>query len=282
VVRPQQYGAMDRSQSSPTLRAAGQAHIPKRAVQHGVFLPSWEVPPTDLKPGQRSLNRQVYQEESRKLSDTYLSPDRPHDSNYGQYTSKGTSPEAYKNPTQKIKPQEAPEGSGHHRVSHWQSSSHAAHDSNSIAGAVYHRQHGAPYQAQNPPTCVGHGQHLTSYAEFHGKYGSNPRDGLHPHAEKMPFTRSVLHEGTHKGTKHIAGYQGFMASNTSNPHVARVHGGAEHRSVDKTNLTQQFHTNLLNYSGHVPLNARNDNGGVRVCGESMMSKSFTAPRLSMD
>jgi len=273
------------SSSSATLRTAGstlstsQAHIPKRAVQHGVFLPSFEVLPTDLKPGQRSLVRQLYQEEARGAGETFLAPDRPHDSIYGKEVSKLLSPEAYKDPTKKLNPQEAPDGQGHHKVAHWKSSSHAMHDHSAVAGAVYHRQHGPPYQVANPPTCVGHGQMFTSYHEFHGKYGSNPRDRLHPHLDKMPIIKSALHEGTHKGTAHIPGYQGFLASNTSNPHVARMAGGAEQRSVDKTNLTQQFHTNLLNYSGHVPLHARNDNGGVRTIGETTMSRSFSVPRI---
>lgn len=275
---------MQRSQSTGSLRTAGmlqsQGHIPRRAVQHGIFLSSAEILPTDLKPGQTSLTRQLYQEEAGKLDDTYLHPDRPHDSVYGTYTSKLLSPEAYKSPTQKIVPREAPDGEGHHRVSHWKSNAHATHNESHVTGAVYHRQHGAPYQAQNPPTCVSQGQMATTFHEFHGKYGSNPRDRIHPHADKLPFFRSVLHEGTHKGTLHLPGYQGFLASNTSNPHVARVFSGTDHRSVDKTNLTQQFHTNLLNYSGHVPTNARNDNGGVRPNQESMMTRSFTAPKLA--
>lgn len=243
-------------------------------------MPSYEVLPTDLKPGQQSLVRQMYQEEASRLPETFLHGDRPHDTVYGSDTSKLLSPEAYKNPTKQIEPQEAPEGQGHHNVSHWKSNSHASHSHGSVAGATYHRQHGAPYQAQNPPTCVSGGGLHTSYHEFHGTYGSDPRHRITNHqSDKMPFVRSALHEGTHKGTMHIPGYQGFLATNTSNPHVARVSGGADHRSVDKTNLTQVFHTNLLNYAGHKPGNARNDSGGVRTFGESTMTRSFSAPRV---
>lgn len=270
---------MQRSSSSGSLRAAGVlTHVPKRAVQHGMFLSSAEVAPTDLKPGQFSLTRQVYSEEAAPHHETYLNPDRPHDSHYAQNTSKLLSPQAYKSPTQKIIPQEAPPGNGHHGTAHWKSTMHSNHNPESIAGAVHHRQ--GPPGNMAPPSCVSAADTVTSYHEFHGKYGTDPRDKLgHPHVESMPFHRSVLHEGTHKGTKHIAGYQGFAPKNIANPHVARVHGGTDYRSVDKTNLTQVFHTNLLNYSGHVATNARNDRGGVKPNMQSSMGRSFTAPML---
>lgn len=255
------------------------SHIPKRAVQHGVFMSSMEVLPTDLKPGQKSLTRQVYLEEARAHEETYLNQDRPRESVYATETSKLLTPEAYKSPTQPVKPQEPPTGYGHHGTAHWRSTTHAIHNAAAIQGAQYYRQHGPSYQAANPPTCVSAADVPTNYHEFHGRYGSNPRDKVHPLMEKLPIFKTVLNEGTHKGTMHIPGYQGFLASNTANEHVARVTHGATLRSVDKTNLTEQFHTNLVAYAGHVPKDAFNDRGGVKPNVETMMGRSFTAPML---
>lgn len=274
---------MQKSASTGSLVAAGVqtlSHIPKRAVQHACYLPSWEVAPTDLKPGQTSLTRQVYAEEAKPLAETYVNPDRPAESNYVESTSKLLSPEAYKNPVRPVRQKEPPAGFGHHNCAHWKSTQHAFHDQNSIAGAVYHRQHGPSYQAANPPTCVSAATAESTFAEFHGRYGSNPRDKVHPEAQRMSIFKNSLTPGTHKGTNHIPGYQGHLPMQTRNPHVARVASGATLRSVDKTNLTQQFHVNVLSYSGHQPTHPMNYRGAVKTNTETMFGRSFTAPKLN--
>mmetsp|Transcript_167592 Transcript_167592/g.538210 ORF Transcript_167592/g.538210 Transcript_167592/m.538210 type:complete len:314 (+) Transcript_167592:107-1048(+) len=310
---------MQRSVSAGSLVNAGVqqlSHMPKRATQHGCYMPSWEVPPTDLKPGQTSLTRQVYAEEAKRLEDTYINADfalpatprcvvsvlattnalsmylcrivfqqyveqdRPADSHYCEAIAKILTPEAYKNPTKPILQKEPGAGYGHHGTAHWKSTSHAQHDPNSIAGAVYSRQHGPSYQAANPPTCVGAGVVHSTYSEFHGKYGSDPRHKVHPLAEKMPTFKTMLTVGTAKGTNHIPGYNGHLPMNTNNPHVARVASGATLRSVDKTNLTAQFQVNTLGYSGHVPQHPHNDRGGVKPSRETMMGRSFVEHSLT--
>mmetsp|Transcript_61889 Transcript_61889/g.178129 ORF Transcript_61889/g.178129 Transcript_61889/m.178129 type:complete len:269 (+) Transcript_61889:74-880(+) len=260
--------------------SASWLHVPKRAVQHGCYLPSHEVPPVDLKPGQRSLQRQVYAEEAKPLSETYLQPDRPADSVYAVGHSKLLGPSAYKDPAQKIVQKEPPGGYGHHQVAHWKSTSHSFHNHGAVAGAVYHRQNGPSYQAANPPTCVSQLLPISTCADYHGRHGDNPRDRVCPVTGQLLLHRNTLTTGTHKGTMHIPGYSGHLPHNTSNPHAARVAHGASLRSVDKTNLTAQFHVNLLGYSGHVPLNARNDKGGVKPNTETMFGRSFSAPMLN--
>lgn len=272
---------MERSSSDSALVSAGvkMSHVPRRATQHSVFLPGYEILPSDLKVGQASLTRQVYQEEARRLEDTYLNADRPAHSTYGTEISLLLTPEAYKNPTQPIKQQDPPGGYGHHKVSHWKSTALSTHSADALHGAKYHRQHGPSYQAANPPTCVSSAMVDSTYTEFHGRYGSNPRHRIHPDADRMPVFRTLLTVGTAKGTNHIPGYQGFLASNTSNPHVARVESGVNLRSVDKTNLTEQFHANLLNYSGHVPVSPHNGPGARRADMESVYGRSFQTPKL---
>ena len=94
---------------------------------------------------------------------------------------------------------------------------------------------------------------------------------------KMPIATHELTKGTHKGTFHIPGYQGFIPTNTSNPYCARVAGGADLREK-KSMLTSQFHTNLLNYCGHTPGHPNNDNGGRKVDDVSTMGRNFQWPK----
>lgn len=272
---------LGRSASGPSLMQAGSsmthAHIPKRATQHGCFLSSSEAQQPELKPGQMSLERNVYAEEARDLSETYVTPDKPVPSVYGTtYIGKS---DHYKNPTRPIRQSEPSEYCGHRGTGHWRSTYKSTHDPASIDGAVYHRQTGPSYQASNPPTCVGRGPLQSTFSEFHGTYGSDPRSKVGPNDKSMPVFKTTLTPGTAKGTFHIPGYQGFLATNTSNPHVARVASGVNIRGKESS-LTDQFHVNTLNYSGHVPTNPNNDRGGVKVNVESTFGKSFRTPPLN--
>lgn len=223
--------------------------------------------------------RQVYAEEAKPLAETYLNPDRPQDSVYVREHSKLLGPQHYKDPTQKVVQKEPPPGFGHHGCAHWKSTSHSMHDPASIAGAAYHRQAGPSYQADNPPTCVSQPIPHSMCGLYHGKHGHDPRFLHHPSWTSLEPFRNELTAGTHKGTNHIPGYSGFLAQNTTNPHVARVVQGASLRKIDKTNLTEQFHVNLLGYSGHQPVNPQNDRGGVKPNTITNMGRSFTVPNL---
>lgn len=270
---------MQRSASSGALTAAGAqvSYIPKRVVQNGIFIPTSETPLIDLKPGQKTTTRQVYAVEAKELTDTYLNPDRNVKSLYQAEVCDIATPEAYKNRTQPIVPQEPPGGQGHHQVAHWKSTAKATYNPQSIAGAVYHRQDGPSCQAVNPPTCVGAAQVTSTCTEFYGHYGSDPRDRVSKDAVKMPVFKTPLTVGTAKGTMHVPGYSGFLATVTNNPCVARVEHGATLRSTDKTNLTEQYHINVLNYCGHVPSHPRNDRGPVQPTKETMHGRSYQWP-----
>jgi hypothetical protein len=275
---------MGRSQSATSLRVAGveMSHIPKRATQHSVYLPGYEVQLTSLKPGQVSVQRQVYMEEAKPLEEPYAAPDGPKKSTYQDHHSTYTKPHHYMNPTQPIVPSEPPEASlGHQGTGHWRSEYKSVVNDDAVQGSTYHRQTGPSYQAANPPTCVGRPEDSSSYQDDFGKKGTTPWDKVNLSTERLPVFKTALTFGTPKGTGHIPGYQGFLPTNTSNPHVARVEGGSSTRLVDKSNLTEQFHTNLITYAGHKPANASNDRGGVRVNNMSTMGRSFQMHSLNV-
>jgi hypothetical protein len=123
---------------------------------------------------------------------------------------------------------------------------------------------------------------VSSYTEDYGKYGSDPSDKIGKFDSKNVVFKSALTHGTTKATNHIPGYQGFLATNTANPRVARVEMGGTMRSVDKTNLTNEFHVNLLGYSGHKPQNPNNDKGGYRPSALSTMGRDFRPPPVVSD
>merc|ERR1712146_18241 len=121
----------------------------------------------------------------------------------------------------------------------------------------------------------------------HGKYGSDPRSKLPPemltegpHMDRGPTLKTALTVGTTKGTAHIPGYQGFLATNTANPRVAEIAHGGNIRSTDKSNLTTTYHTNVVGYGGHKPLNARNDRGGVSMTTLTSKGRDFAPPPAS--
>jgi len=89
--------------------------------------------------------------------------------------------------------------------------------------------------------------------------------------------KTALTVGTTKGTAHIPGYQGFLATNTSNVRVAEIAHGGNMRSTDKTNLTHVFHTNTVGYGGHKPSNACNDRGGVSLTNLTTAGAAFSHP-----
>jgi len=272
--------SMQKSLSTGSLRAAAEmklTHIPKRATQHGVHLCGYEVLPPQLKTGQVRVDRQVYSEEAKTNQSTYLDEDLPNRSIYHRSIGSATAPEDYCNPVKPMRPGQAPSGSGHHKVAHWRSTSHSSLNHDAVHGAVQHRQHGPSYQALNPPTCLGGGGVLSSYGEEYGHYGSDPRHKVQLGSGKMPVLKSALTYGTPKGTMHMPGYQGFLPTNTANPKVAAIENGQTLRSTDKTNLTATFHTNVLNYSGHVPLNPNNDRGGVNTNVITEMGRSYRMP-----
>jgi hypothetical protein len=267
-----------------SLRFAGteMAHVPRRVAQHQTYLSTQEVPPTTLKPGQTQLReRNLYTEEAAPQKDSYMRDGMAPDSVYVKDISQLTQPIHYMEPTKPIK-QVQPKDivGGHHDVSHWRSEYKSVHNDTAVYGAAYHRQTGPSYQATNPTACVSRPDDQTSYQEDYGRPGSDPRDRIRLDSDKLPVFKTELTRGTTKATQHIPGYQGFLATNTTNPYVARVERGGSIRSLDKHVLTEQFNTNLVGYSGHRPQHAKNDNGGVRTSLLTTTGKDYQAPSLT--
>jgi hypothetical protein len=258
------------------------AHVPRRATQHGCYLSTSEVPPTTLKPGQTHLReRNLYTEEAEPQQESYLRAGMASDSVYKKDISSLTQPLHYMEPAKPIKQVQAVIEGGHHDVSHWRSEYKSVHSDASVYGAAYHRQHGPSYQAANPTACVSRPDELTSYQEHYGKPGTDPRDKIRLDSDKLPVFKSELTRGTTKATQHIPGYQGFLATNTTNPYVARVEQGGISRSLDKHVLSEQYNTNLVGYMGHRPQHAKNDNGGVRTSLLTSTGKDYQAPPLNI-
>lgn len=274
---------MEKSASSPALIRAGRdmSHVPMRATQHGIFRSAKEMPVIDLKPGQASLERQLYSEEAKRLEHTYIGQDIEHGSMYARSIANRPTPDDYKNPVKPIKQVDAANaGCGHLGTAHWKSEYKSRHDGSALGEGKVHRQFGPSYQAINPPTCVGRGEEITSYQAEYGVYGSDPRTKFLDEAA-LQTSKSVLTAGTAKGTQHIPGYQGFLATNTSNAKVAKVAQGSELRNTtNKANLTATFHANLVGYAGHVPSNSRNDRGGVRMTNQTVKGRDFMPPASS--
>jgi hypothetical protein len=267
-----------------SLRFAGveMAHVPRRATQHGCFLSNAEVPPTTLKPGQTHLReRQLYTEEAEPQQESYMKGGMASESVYKKDVSSLTQPVHYMEPTKPIKQVQPNIEGGHHDVSHWRSEYKSVHSHTAVHGATYHRQYGPSYQGTNPVSCVSRPDDATSYHEEYGKHGSDPRDKIDPYSDKMPVFKSALTRGTTKATAHIPGYQGFLATNTTNPYVARVEKGGNVRSLDKHVLTEQYNTNLVGYQGHRPNHAKNDNGGMRASTVTTSGKDFQTPALNV-
>lgn len=260
--------SMKRSLSTGALQSAAQlrlSHMPKRSTQHGVFLAGFEMLPATLKPGQKALERQLYTEEAKLREDTYIATDLAPQSTYQLGTALQTNVSDYINPARPIKPTQPTDGLGHHKVGHWCSTYKSSHNPDAVYGSVQHRQNGPSYQAVNPPTCVGGEAVKSTYLEDFGHYGHNPIHRVRRDLPVIPVEKTALTRGTPKGTMHMPGYQGFLPSNTSNPYVARVEGGATLRNTaDKSNLTEVYHQNMPTYGGHKPLCPMNDKGPVNA------------------
>lgn len=259
------------------LAFAKMAHIPKRAGQHGLFLPGFEVARPALKPGQEQLNRQnYYTAEAKDLEETYLSENQFKDSEYGKHIAKRTLPEDYDTPEKPMRPPEVKNSAGHTGTAHWRSEYGQSFSKDTLTGAVPYRQVGAPFECEVPPTVVSAPNELSMYSKDFGQYGSNPRARLSPSDTRLPNPKSELTVGTTKGTSHIPGYQGFLPINTNNPKVAAIEAGEHMRGVDKSNLCEVFHLNMPGYAGHVPSNAHNDRGPRQINTFSTAGKTYAS------
>jgi len=274
---------LGRSASSSSIKAAGlqATHIPRRAANHGTYVSMADAARPALKPGQTHLSeRQLYSSEAGAPQSTYLQAHRPTGSQYahmGQHVAaQKYSESAAKSQRPVRNTEDAP---GHRSCSHWRSEYQTNMHEDSIAGAVQHRQFGPPYQSANPATCLSATFPATTNQEGFGHYGSDPTHRMNHEDSRLPVLRADTHKGTTKGTNHIAGYSGFLPSNTVNPLVARVEQGGQTRSIEKHLMTENYNSRLVGYGGYKPTTAKNDKGGVKVGGLTSNGATFKAPNL---
>eukprot|EP00747_Dinoflagellata_sp_TGD_P186886 gnl/TRDRNA2_/TRDRNA2_44248_c0_seq2.p1 gnl/TRDRNA2_/TRDRNA2_44248_c0~~gnl/TRDRNA2_/TRDRNA2_44248_c0_seq2.p1 ORF type:complete len:300 (+),score=49.14 gnl/TRDRNA2_/TRDRNA2_44248_c0_seq2:83-901(+) len=255
------------------------SHIPKRATQHGLFNPGFEVPPTTLKPGQEQLMRQnLYTEAATPLQENYLIQGKFRDSVYFKTIANLMIPADYENPQKPMRPPppaEAKDAS----TSHWCSEYRSMHTKDSIAGSEYQRQRGPMFRPEDPPAAMDPSGADTTYLEEFGKYGSNPRDLVKPTDTVLPMMRSKLMDGTTKRTKHVPGYQGYIAVSPGGSEQEAQERGSAERAADKTNVVQTFRRHVVGYSGHVPQDVRNDRGVRLPTTETVAGRDFVDPAV---
>lgn len=253
------------------------AHIPKRATQHSVYTPGFEVARPSLKPGQDTLLRQnYYTTESKPLEETYLTQDNFKPSEYHKNIASKTLPEDYEDPQKPMYPPVVKNTAGHLGTGHWKSEYGSSHHPDAIIGSIPHRQIGPPFEPVCPPSVVSAPNELSMYSKDYGQYGSDPRGRLSKIDTKLPNPKTELTVGTTKGTCHIPGYQGFLPTNTNNKLVAAIEAGEHTRGVDKSNLCEIYHLNLPGYAGHAPGNAGNDRGPRQINTFSISGKELSA------
>lgn len=275
------------------------AHVPKRATQHGIFLSSSEAAVVSLKPGQKELQRTgFYTAEMHPLEETYLSQDQFNKSVYGKGVSERTQPLDYEDPQKPNSPArkaaekeraalEAAQATGgstagagetkgsDYGTAHWRSEYRQGFDGDRLGQMQYKRQHGPPFEVQNPPACVSQPYELSYYQHEFGTYGSNPRSKIGANDRTIPTLKTDLTRGTTKGTNHIPGYQGYIPTNTNNPKVKAIESGDTVRDTSKTNLVEIYHLNIPGYAGTVPDNAKNDKGPRQISTMTVTGKDYS-------
>lgn len=253
------------------------AHVPKRATQHGIFMSGSETSPPALKPGQNELHRQdLYITESKPWQEPYLFQDQFNDSHYTKSIARVTLPEDYEDPTKPCKPPTITAGCDPGGTEHWKSEYRAALNEAKSEEAEFGRPYFPPEFLDDAHHFLGRSDSGSTYQDEFGRSGTNPRDKIGMDLEGMNL-KKAMDAGTTKGTKHMPGYQGFIPGNTFSEEVARVERGDFKRSVDKTNIEQTFHVNLIGYSGHEPKSACNDRGGRHHTVKTVYGHDFPDP-----
>lgn len=260
---------------------ASMAHVPKRAVQHGIYTPLHEVSPPCLKPGQKELNPCGLYSTEAKQKDTFalrqvpkLLEDGQNESEYTKRVCKAICPEDFKTPRgDKRADKDESRQAG---AAHWRSE--YAH--NSVEGCKP-KSHLTAEQILNnrmvptPRCCISKLQSFTCSQADYGRNGSNPRDKITPRDTQLPVVTNDLTAGSTRGTNHIPGYQGVIP-NCAN--LRRATKGTP-RTVDKTNIVHVFHKNLVGYAGHVPEAVCNDLGGRRPTDLTTFGHDFKAHKI---
>jgi len=115
---------------------------------------------------------------------------------------------------------------------------------------------------------------LSSYQTDVGTYGQVPSNRDFMMKTGMRGTTKDLNDGTTKDTYHIPNYAGFIPSAKTNPDAAGQGDGASTRQRGGE-LRLTLNHNLPGYTGHNPLDLRNDYG-PRVSGQDCRTSAGAA------
>lgn len=260
------------------------SHVPKRAVQSGLYTPGEEILPVPLKPGQKELHSNgLYTAETSyaKPQEPTLLQERGHESEYTKHLAKTTVPDDYRNPVKPMKKavlartgEDSEKTGGSHWVSEYRAKSSEGtfrmQTPRMTAGHIL-----AARAGHTPASCMSRAEDCSLYLTDFGKHGSNPRDSISAQDTKLPVFKSGLTAGTPRGTSHIPGYQGFLPSYPGfNEPLLRVAEGEFVRSTDKTNIAQTYHKNIVGYAGHEPTAVVNDFGARKPTTMTIMGHDF--------
>jgi len=114
------------------------------------------------------------------------------------------------------------------------------------------------------PHTVSNGPIQSEYKSHFGERGDNPFEKLSQDAIVPPKSQEILKLGTTQSTFHIPGYTGHIPKTLTSPEYwDQSHGVNTRTTFLKQNITENYHTRIPGYSGHHPMNARNDRGNVR-------------------
>lgn len=275
---------------------ADHSHVPKRAVQSGLYTPGEEILPVHLKPGQKELHSKgLYTAETSyvKPQEPCILQERGYESEYTKHLATTTAPDDYRNPVKPLKKAvlartsvDSEKTGGSHWVSEyrarasegaskWQTPRETATLPEGASRMQTPRMAAGHIIGHTPASCVSRVEDSSMYLTDFGRHGSNPRDSLSPHHIKLPVFKSALTAGTPRGTSHIPGYQGFIPSYPGfNASLLRVADGDFVRSTDKTNMAQVYHKNLVGYAGHEPAAVINEFGPRKPSTLTIMGHDF--------
>lgn len=194
------------------------------------------------------------------------------DSHYTKSIARVTLPEDYEDPTKAMAPPCITAGGDAGGTAHWVSEYKASLNEAISEEATFGREYTPYVDEGDPPFLQGRGAANSTYQDEFGKYRSNPRDKI------GIVMKRPMDAGTAKGTMHIPGYQGFIPGNTFSEETARVEMGDFYRSLDKTDIQQTYHTNLIGYSGHEPKSAINDRGGRHPTARTVYGHDYHDPQ----
>lgn len=268
---------------------APTTHVPKRAVQHSIFTPSQEVTPIALKPGQTELHfNGLYTSEIKVTTNCREKPALLQDSqNISEYANSINSATQVKDYVNTVRPRrfEEKEKGESKSAAHWRSE-YAASSTEGASRMVTPRMTAAQILASRhmpiPRSCKPRGETDTCHLADFGRQGSDPRDKVAAGSTKCPLFKSSLTAGTHKGTLHPPGYQGFIPSYPGfSGALNRIEQGETLRSTDKTNIVQIFHKNLVGYAGHVPMSVTNELGPRKPSSLTIFDHDFQPHKMGM-